>query len=328
MSKMRKFSSAHKPILNGETKHARWFVTALITSAAWMVVGCFLALIQGDSVHVFALNWVNYGGPALVFLGTWLLLMIKSGSFASSIAALTGDRPLNLGIIGTRRFRFLIAGVILVLNFGSGVLMGFGGHGLVFVFQLITFFCVVVATAYVVLHAFDIVGSVHGLQHQQIKLSHYSPARTPQLRNVVRYFSTYVLLMTLGEACGLLGSLRGHWTSPQIYIDMFRWFWPFIYFPLCSVMLIYPHLVVHKLIQKEKRVTLSTYQDELEGYLAKPENNSSSSQIERTNNLAQLVDRIAASPNYVFDFGIAARTLLPLVLNVLTLFLKASMVKS
>jgi hypothetical protein len=60
-------------------------------------------------------------------------------------------------------------------------------------------------------------------------------------------------------------------------------------------MLIYPHLVVHKLIQKEKRVTLSTYQDELERYLAKPENNSSSNQIERTNNLAQLVDRITAS---------------------------------
>jgi hypothetical protein len=93
-------------------------------------------------------------------------------------------------------------------------------------------------------------------------------------------------------------------------------------------MLIYPHLIVHKLIQKEKRVTLSTYQDELEGYLAKPENNSSSGQIERTNNLAQLVDRITASPNYVFDFGIAARRLLPLVLNVLTLFFKASMVQS
>ena len=160
MSKMRKSSRSHKPILNVETKHARWFVTALITSAAWMAVGCFLALIQGDS------------------------------------------------------------------------------------------------------------------------------------------------------------------------IDMFRWFWPFIYFPRCSVMLIYPHLVVHKLIQKEKRVTLSTYQDELEEYLAKSENKSSSSQIERTNYLAQLVDRITASPNYVFDFGIAARTLLPLVINVFPLFLKASVVQS
>jgi hypothetical protein len=57
---------------------------------------------------------------------------------------------------------------------------------------------VVVATAYVVLHAFDIVASVHGLQHHQIKLSDYSPARTPQLRNVVRYFSTYVLLIWRG----------------------------------------------------------------------------------------------------------------------------------
>jgi uncharacterized membrane protein YccC len=92
-------------------------------------------------------------------------------------------------------------------------------------------------------------------------------------------------------------------------------------------MLIYPHLVVHKLIEKEKERTLSAYQRDLEEQLSKHENNLSMGQIERTNALAQLVDRITGSPNYVIDFGIALRTLLPLALNVLTLFVKVSAVK-
>jgi hypothetical protein len=92
-------------------------------------------------------------------------------------------------------------------------------------------------------------------------------------------------------------------------------------------MLIYPHLVIHKLIKKEKERTLSAYQEELEEHLSKREKNSSPNQIERTNCLAQLVDRIISSPNYVFDFGIAVRTLLPLALNLITLIVKAYAVR-
>jgi hypothetical protein len=46
-------------------------------------------------------------------------------------------------------------------------------------------------------------------------------------------------------------------------------------------------------------------------------------EVERTNTLAQLFDRIAATPDYVIDVGIAARTLLPLVFNLVTLFVKS-----
>jgi len=164
---------------------------------------------------------------------------------------------------------------------------------------------------------------VRNLQHQKLALSHYAPASTQALRSLVKYFSTYLLLMTMGEALGLMGSLRGHWTGSQMNIDIFRWLWPFVYFPMCSVMLIYPHLVIHKLIQTEKDHTLSTYRKELEDHLSRREADATNGQLERTNHLAELVDRITASPNYVVDFGIAARTLLPFAVNLLTLFVKA-----
>jgi hypothetical protein len=287
-----------------------------------MAVGCAITLIQGDSVHSFVQGWINYQGPLLILLGTWLLMMIRSERFEAGVSGLTADGSVNRGFVGRRWFRFLLAGGITALTFGSGVLMGFDGRGAVFVFMWFTYFLIEIVTGIVTLHALEILVVVRNLQHQEIKLSRYAPAGTPQLRGVVKYFSTYVLLMTVGEALGLLGSLKGHWNGPQVYVDVFRWCWPLVYFPTCCIMLVYPHLVIHKIIQREKDRTLSTYRVELEEHLSTRESKPKISEIERTNHLAQLVDRITASPDYVFDFGIALRTLLPLALNLLTLFFK------
>lgn len=321
---MRKTSKALKPILNAQTSHARWFLTGVAASAVWMAVGCVVTLVQRDNLVEFIWGWINYQGPLLILLGTWLLMMIRSKRFDAGVSGLTADGSLKRGFVEKRWFRFLLVGGVTGLTFVSGVLMGFDGRGAVFVFMWLTYFLIEIATGIVTLHALEILVVVHNLQHQDIKLSHYSPARTPQLREVVKYLSTYVLLMTVGEAVGLLGSLKGHWNGPQIYVDIFRWCWPLVYFPTCCIMLIYPHLVVHRLIKKEKEHTLSTYREELEEHLSAPEKKPRISQIERTSHLAQLVDRITASPDYVFDFGIALRTLLPLALNLLTLFFKAS----
>jgi hypothetical protein len=287
-----------------------------------MAAGCVISLIQGDNVRSFVRDWINYQGPFLIWLGTWLLLMIRSKSFSARVSALTSDGSVKLSIVGTRLFRFLLVGIVTGLTFVSGIRMGFYGQGAARFFLWFSYFCIETATGLVTLHALEILVVVRNLQHQKLELSHYAPAGTPELRSVVKYFSTYLLLMTTGEALGLTGSLRGHWTGSQMNIDIFRWFWPFIYFPMCSVLLIYPHLVIHKLIQKEKENTLSIYQEELEKDLSTRDTRNS--QIERTSHLAELVDRITASPDYVIDFGIAARTLLPFVLNLLTLFVKAS----
>lgn len=320
---MRKASKAPKPSLTGQTCHVRWFVTGLVTSTAWMAVGCVVTMIQGDDVRSFVQTWINYQGPLLILLGTWMLLMIRSKSFEVGVSGLTADGSFKCGVVGKRWFRFLLVAIVTGLTFVSGVLMGFHGRGAVLVFMWFTYFLIEIVTGIITLHALEILVVVRNLQHQDILLSHYAPARTPQLRAVVKYLSTYVFLMTVGEAVGLLGSLRGHWNGSQIFIDIFRWCWPLIYFPTCCIMLIYPHLVVHKLIKKEKKDTLSPYRQELEEHLSTPEKKPRISRIERTSHLAQLVDRIAASPDYVFDFGIAVRTLLPFALNLITLFVKA-----
>ena len=321
---MRKASKAPQTTPRTQTNHARWFVTGLLTSAVWMAAGCVITLIQGDNVRSFVRDWINYQGPFLIWLGTWLLLMIRSKSFSARVSALTCDGSVKLSIVGTRLFRFLLVGVVTGLTFVSGIRMGFYGRGAVLFFLWLTYFWIEIATGLVTLHALEILVVVRNLQHQKLELSHYAPAGTPELRSVVKYFSTYLLLMTIGEALGLMGSLRGHWTGSQMNIDIFRWFWPFIYFPMCSVLLIYPHLVIHKIIQKEKQQTLSAYRQELEEHLSRHDTHMRNGQIERTNHLAELVDRITASPDYVIDFGIAVRTLLPFAVNLLTLFVKAS----
>lgn len=320
---MRKASKPLKPALNAKASHPRWFLTGVVISALWMAVGCLITLIQRDNVGSFVRSWITYQGPLLILLGTWMLMMIRSKRFEVGVAGLTADGSLNRGFVGKRRFRLLLVGGVTALTFVSGVLMGFDGRGAVFVFMWLTYFLIEIATGIVTLHALEILVVMRNLQHQDIKLSHYAPARTPQLRDVVKYLTTFVFLMTVGEAVGLLGSLKGHWNGPQIYVDIFRWCWPLVYFPTCCIMLIYPHLVVHRLIKKEKERTLSTYREELEEHLSTRERKPKISEVERTNHLAQLVDRITASPDYVFDFGIALRTLLPLALNLLTLFFKA-----
>jgi hypothetical protein len=319
---MRKSSKAFKPVVRTKTSHARWFLTGVVTCAIWMAVGSIIARIQGDEVRSFVQTWTNYQGSSLIILATWLLLMIRSKNFTTDVSGLTSEGSFRLGILGNRLVRFLIVGSITVLGFVIGVRMGFYGRGAVLVFFWFTYFCVELATGLVTLHTLEILIVMRNLQHEDIKLSHYVPASTPKLRSIVKYFSTYILLMTIGLAVSLLGSLKGHWTGPQGFVNAFRWLWPLIYLPTCCFMLIYPHLVVHRLIQEEKERTLSRYQQELEDHLSGKQTNATIGQLERTNNLAQLVDRITASPDYVFDFGIALRTLLPLALNLLTLFFK------
>lgn len=321
---MRKASKAPKTSLKTQTNHGRWFVTGLVTSAVWMAAGCVITRNQGDDVRSFVRDWINYQGPFLIWLGTWLLLMIRSKSFSARVSAITADGSVKLGIVGHWLFRLLAVGLVTALTFGSGVRMGFEGRGMVRVFFWFTYLCIEIATGLVTLHALEIFAIARNLRHQEVSLSHYAPARTPRLRSVVNYFSAYVFLMAVGQVLGLMGTFRGHWTGARQNVEVFQWFWSLVYFPMSSVLLIYSHWVIHKLIQTEKDNTLSPYRKELEAHLSRKETNTMNGQLERTNHLAELVDRITGSPEYVVDFGIAARTLLPFAVNLLTLFVKTS----
>lgn len=305
-----------------EANHVLWIPMGVAVSVVWTAVGCAIALIQGDSARAFLREWTNYQGPFLLALGTWMLLIIRSQTFEARVKALT-DEEVTIGALGKRPLKIAIVAFVTVLGSATVSRMGFNGHGAVLLFMWFTNLCIDFASGIVTLHALTIVWVVHNLQYHKIKVSRYAPARTHELRNIVKYFSTFTLLMTLGYAFALAGTLKGNWTGSKDYVEAIQWFWPIIYVPICCAVLIYPHLAIHKLIQRQKEDTLRSCQEDIDKLLEKY-GKLKDEEIGRTNELAQLFDRITATPNYVVDFGIAVRTLLPLAFNLLTLFLKVS----
>ena len=312
-----------QPAAGTETHHVRWALIGILVAVVWTAIGCGIALLQRDSPRLFLREWNSYQGPFLLALETWMVLIIRSGTFDARVAALTGGREVRIGVLGTRPVRSLVVAAITIFGFASVSQMGFNGRGAVLWFMWITNLCIDLASGLITLHTLTIVAVIHNLEKLPISLSRYAPARTPELRHVVKYFSTFALLMTGCYVFALAGTIKGNWTGSNDYVEAVRWFWPIIYVPLCCAALIYPHLAIHKLIQRHKEDTLKSCQDDIDKLLAQYPT-LKKEDIGRTNELAQLFDRITATPNYVVDFGIALRTLLPLVLNLATLFFKAS----
>jgi hypothetical protein len=203
-------------------------------------------------------------------------------------------------------------------------MLGFNAHGIVLAFLWLTCALVCLTAGYVTAHAIEILLAIHKLQRRTIKIFRYAPAQTPALRSLVSYFGSFTLLMTIGYAFALMGTLDPNWTGPRQYVDVVRLGWPMLYVPTCSIALIYPHLVVHRLIRHEKDQTLLSCQRDIDALLQKYAD-LNKEEIDRTNSLTQLFDRITSTPNYVLDFGVAARTLLPLAVNVASLFARTAL---
>ena len=301
--------------------HFLWAMKGLLVGVIWTALGCLLALIQGDSPRAFLKEWMNYQGPFLLSLEAWMLFEIRAGLFETRVKNLTGKTAMEIGVLSKRWVKILIVAFVTIVGFATVSRMGFNGRGVVLLFMWFTNLSIDFAAGIITLHSVTIIVAIYYLHREKIKLSHYSPARTPELRSVVNYFSTFTLLMSGCYVFALAGTLKGNWTGSKEYVQAIQWFWPIIYVPICCIVLVYPHLAVHKLIQSHKEATLRSYQDEIDKLLTQyptlqPED------IGRTNELAQLFERITATPNYVLDFGIAVRTVIPLAFNVITLFLQ------
>ncbi len=316
-----KNTKVRKPrAVNSATNHALWCVIGIGVGLTFTLVGCLIALPY--DVRQFLQEWVNLQGFFLIALGVWLLFIIRTGILRKRISSLTTDGKIHLGVVKNRILRFAIVGLIGILGTISLIFMGFNARGPVLIFMWITCAFICFTAGVVTLHALEILVAIHNLQRQEIKVFRYAPARTPELRSVVGYFSSFGLLTTIGYAFALFATFKAHWTGPRDYIEAVRLFWPLIYVPICTVMLIYPHIIVHKLIQRKKERTLLSCQKDIDNLLSKYAD-LKTDEIDRTNTLAQLFDRITATPNYVIDVGIAVRTVLPLAFNLVTLFVKA-----
>ena len=90
--------------------------------------------------------------------------------------------------------------------------------------------------------------------------------------------------------------------------------------------MIYPHLAIHRLIKREKEKTLLSCEADIDSLLSRY-GDLEKEDIDRTNALAQLFDRLAATPDYVVDFGIGVRTVLPLLFNFATFLVKTPLIR-
>jgi hypothetical protein len=289
-------------------------------ASAWTLLGFFVAWRQGAENHFIA-EWQRMQAFFCLGLGTFLLLIAKSGALGERARKITRKGFPSPRGIASERLRAAIVVVVSVTGISVFVTMGFNAQGelLWFMWVMCTFICILAGI--VTLHSADLIVIIHNLQNTQVKTHRYSPARTPELRDLVSYFTFFTLILTIAYAFACFGTLQGQWTGNPTFIRTAQLFWPALYVPACSIALIYPHIVIHKLIRREKENALASYQRDIDGLLEKYES-LKDEDVQRINTLSQVFDRFSSTPNYVFDFGIAARAVLPHFVNAVVFFAK------
>lgn len=297
-----------------------YFTVGFGAAVMWTLIGGAIAFRQGELADVVA-EGQRLQGPLLIGLGTWLFLIARSGALESRARRITSDIRMPPDALTHPGLRALLIGTIAVVGTGSLIGLGFNGSGAVLVFMWITSATICGAAGFVTAHTVDLVLVVHGLEKAGIRTFIYAPARTPELRDLIKYFTSFTFILSVAYLFAFAATIKGHWTGNPSYIEAVQWFWPLVYVPICSVALIYPHVVMHRLILQAKERTLISYQTEIDKLLENYQG-LKNDEVQRINTLAQIFDRINATPNYVIDFGIAIRTGLPLAFNLVILIAK------
>jgi hypothetical protein len=289
-------------------------------ASAWTLAGFLIALAQGTQ-HQFVEEWVRMQAFFCLGIGMWLLFIARSGTLSNRARRITKDGCSPPRGIADQRWRAAIVLSVGITGTCVFITMGFNAQGVLLGFMWVMCVFICFMAGIVTLHAADLIVVIHNLQKVELKTHRYSPARTPELVALVSYFTFYSLLLTIGFAFACFGTLGGRWTGNPWIVELARWFWPAIYVPACSIALVYPHFVIRRLIQREKERALAPYQRDIDGLLAKYEQ-LKDEDVQRINTLAQVFDRFSSTPNYVFDFGIATRAVLPHLVNAVVFFAK------
>jgi hypothetical protein len=302
-----------RPAASSAITYFRYFLAAIGGATAWSLIGLAISWWQAE-FWTFVTEWKATQGFFLVAIGLWLVLIARSGDLEERTARVvkSGESPPRG--ISPRVLRYLIVCTVAVAGTASLIAMGFNARGAVLGYMWVTCAAICGMAGFVTLHTVDLLVRIHQLQSKAVNIFHYAPARTPELRELINYFTSFTLILSLGYLFAFLGTWKAHWTGPKAYIEAVQLFWPVIYVPVCSVALFYPHFVLHKLIQTAKQGMLDNYQREMDSALMKYQE-MKGEDVQRLNTLAQLFDRIAATPDYVFDIGIAVRAAIPYLVN-------------
>jgi hypothetical protein len=179
--------------------HPKYCVISLGIALVWTAIGGALAYRQASGRRFLA-EWYSLQGFFLVGLGTWLVLIVRSGTLKQRVSAVVRNGGSYRVGLGNRPLRLVIIAAIGLTGTASLIAMGFEAKGSLLAFMWFTCLCVCLGAAVVTLHSIDLVSSIHNLQFVEINAFLYSPARTPELRALVGYFTSFTLLMTVGYA--------------------------------------------------------------------------------------------------------------------------------
>jgi hypothetical protein len=301
-------------------EHLKCLFAGLLFAVLWTSAGCLISYYAGDT-RIFLDEWRRVQVFPCLALATWLLLLSRSGIFPDRLRRLVQDGFSPPTGLADRRMRVLITITICLLAAATSIGMGFNAKGPTLAFFWATATLSGLIAGFVMVHTIHMIVTIHQLREAKIKTFTYSPAQTPQLREVVSYFATFSLILSIAYLFAFIGTMNGLWTGNPQYIHGVQLFWPVVYVPVCSVALLYPHLSVHWLIQDQKERILLPYQREIDNLLSEQQD-LKSDDVQRVNALAQFFDRMNSTPDYVVDLGLAVKTAMPLFLNLAILFAK------
>jgi hypothetical protein len=298
-----------------------YFFIGLLVSGVWTLAGVALAYTRGE-LSPFVAEWENLQAPYLIGLGTCLVLIARSGFLETYAKKVARDQSTISTRLMPTGLRLVLVGAISLFGTASLVWMGFRASGPLLGFMWLTAASVCIAAGVVTLHTIDLLLLINRLHTTGIKTFRYSPARTPELRDLINYFTSFTLILSIAYSFAFAGTIKGNWTGDRAYIELVQTFWPLIYVPICSAALIYPHFAMHGLIRDAKEISLAFYQRDIDKLMIDYKR-LDDDDVAKINSLAQLFDRISATPDYIVDLGIAVRTCLPLAFNLATLFAKS-----
>ena len=299
-------------------------IFAVAGAVAWTLLGTLVALLSGE-LENFVREWLLIQGLfcsiSAIFLG---------GLASSSLLRQTYARLIERGEESPEAFRpkddrlRIVRTCVVVFVAVVGTLtttnLGFTSRGAVELYLWVTCAIICTAAGLVTWHAIEILLAARQLRSADVKLFPISPATSQNLRGLAGYFTCFGVAMTVGYVFAFLGTVSNDWSGSPLFVRSVQIFWPIIYVPLSTVILLYPYSEIRALVRQEKDRVIRMHEAHIARILneAEPPQNDDIKQI---NALADLIERIERSPDSPFSLPFATLTIASTVLNAVSLFI-------
>ena len=290
-------------------------LTSISAALLWTAIGLAIAAMSG-TFRPYAVEWLRLHGTINLAIGVWLLISALSNPLDELLQNL-GVAPQSSKAVKFTRIAVLFG--VTAIGSASLISLGFNGRGVGLGFLNLT--CVVTCTlaAFATWHGIEILIASKAAGTADLHVFVYSPAETKELRFLARHASTYAAVLTLGYAFTLSATLLSRWTADPLRVRAVITFWPMLYVPFCMLLLFYPQIQFRKLIRREKERLMSVCQNTIDDVLKKEP--LTTEDVQRCNALADLFDKVAATPEYIVDVGIVSKMLWIVGVNAVTLIL-------